>query len=54
MSMRKFLYDFKICRLLGEGTFGKVYMIKNLKDDKFYALKVISRENTDVHYTTLR
>ena len=29
---------------LGEGSFGQVFLVKNIECDKFYALKCISRQ----------
>lgn len=38
------LKDFKILRLLGQGSFGKVYLVEYKGDSKLYAMKVLSKE----------
>ena len=38
------LKDFKIIRLLGRGSFGKVYLVEYRSDNKIYAMKVLSKE----------
>ena len=35
---------FDLLKLIGEGAFGKVLMVKNLLDQKIYAMKVISKK----------
>ena len=35
---------FDLLKLIGEGAFGKVIMVKNLLDQKIYAMKVISKK----------
>ncbi len=45
ISFRKTnLKDFKIIRLLGQGSFGRVYLVEYLKDNKLFAMKVLSKE----------
>lgn len=35
---------------LGEGTFGTVYLVKNIKEDKLYACKIIkTHDNFNGH-----
>jgi len=36
--------DFEIVRLIGRGTFGKVYLVKNPKNNKHYAMKSIRKD----------
>jgi serine/threonine protein kinase len=36
--------DFKIIRLIGRGNFGKVYLVKNQNNQKFYAMKSIRKD----------
>jgi len=36
--------DFEIVRLIGRGTFGKVYLVKNPKSSKTYAMKSIRKD----------
>lgn len=35
--------------VLGEGSFGTVYLVKRLSDGKFYALKKVSFVNSDLN-----
>lgn len=35
------LEDFKVLKLLGIGSFGKVFLVKSIKDNKHYAMKVL-------------
>ena len=37
--------EFKIIKELGEGGFGKVFLVSNIKDNKFYAVKKLLIEN---------
>lgn len=34
----------RLIRLVGKGTFGKVYLVKCLKNDKIYAMKSIRKD----------
>ena len=34
-------------KVLGEGSFAKVYKISNLKDDEKYAVKIFMKESFD-------
>ena len=36
--------DFKIIKVIGRGTFGKVFMVKKKDSDKIYAMKVLKKE----------
>lgn len=36
--------DFEILRLLGKGTFGKVYQVKSRDSNRIYAMKVLSKK----------
>ena len=38
------LNDFILLKLLGEGSYGKVFLVKNTFDDKFYAMKRIRKD----------
>lgn len=33
--------DYKVIRAIGKGSFGKVYLVKNIKDNRQYVMKVI-------------
>jgi hypothetical protein len=36
--------DFKFIKVIGRGTFGKVYMVKKKESEKVYAMKVLKKE----------
>lgn len=36
--------DFKIIKVIGRGTFGKVFMVKKKDSDQIYAMKVLKKE----------
>jgi serine/threonine protein kinase len=36
--------DFKIVKVIGRGTFGKVFMVKKRDTEKPYAMKVLKKE----------
>ena len=36
--------DFELIKILGKGTFGKVFLAKYKKDNLFYAIKVLKNE----------
>ena len=36
--------DFQIVRLIGRGNFGKVYLVKNKNNNRFYAMKSIRKD----------
>ena len=40
---KKSINDFKIIRVLGKGSFGKVVNARNIYDDKNYAIKIIDK-----------
>ena len=36
--------DFELISIIGRGTFGKVYLVKDKRTDKFYAMKCIRKD----------
>lgn len=38
------LKRYKICKCLAIGGFSKVYLVRNLRDGKFYAMKVMLKK----------
>jgi serine/threonine protein kinase len=38
------LQDFIIRRMIGKGTFGKVFLVENMYTHKFYAMKCIRKD----------
>lgn len=38
------LKKYKICKCLAIGGFSKVYLVRNLKDGNFYAMKVMAKK----------
>jgi len=36
--------DFKIERVIGRGSFGKVYLVRKKTDDKLYAMKTLKKD----------
>lgn len=38
------LEDFHIMKVIGRGTFGKVYMVKKKDTNEIYAMKVLKKE----------
>ncbi len=36
--------DFKIIKVIGRGTFGKVFMVKKKDNNKIFAMKVLKKE----------
>lgn len=36
--------DFKIIKVIGRGTFGKVFMVKKIDTQMVYAMKVLKKE----------
>lgn len=38
------LTDFNIKKMIGRGTFGKVYIVENKNDEKLYAMKCIRKD----------
>jgi len=38
------LSDFNIKKMIGRGTFGKVYIVENADDNKLYAMKCIRKD----------
>jgi len=36
--------DFKIIKVIGRGTFGKVFMVKKRDNEQPYAMKVLKKE----------
>ena len=43
------LTNYKILRILGKGSFGKVYLIQSKLTNEYYAMKQISKENMTIH-----
>ncbi len=35
--------DFKIIKVIGRGTFGKVFLVKKKGDNMFFAMKVLKK-----------
>lgn len=44
--------DFDTVRIIGKGTFGKVYLVRKRSDQKYYALKVLKKSDIVVKNTT--
>ncbi|KAF2074596.1 hypothetical protein CYY_004103 [Polysphondylium violaceum] len=42
-NARERLKEFKQVRVIGTGTFGKVYLVQNVNDRKFYAMKCLNK-----------
>jgi len=42
---KKFKDNYEIIKEIGQGSFSKVYLVKNFLDNKFYAAKKIDKEN---------
>jgi len=38
------LEDFKIVKMVGKGTFGKVFLVEHMTTKKMYAMKVIRKD----------
>lgn len=38
------LQDFKIVKMIGKGTFGKVFLVQHSKNKKFYAMKTLRKD----------
>jgi len=38
------LEDFKIVKMVGKGTFGKVFLVQHYANKKFYAMKTIRKD----------
>ena len=38
------LEDFKKCSVIGKGSFGKVYLVQNKQNLKYYAMKELNKE----------
>jgi len=38
------LSDFNIKKMIGRGTFGKVYIVEHSEDNKLYAMKCIRKD----------
>lgn len=36
--------DFELISIIGRGTFGKVYLVKNKLEQKYYAMKCIRKD----------
>ncbi len=44
MPMRISFRDFKLIKLLGNGSFGQVYLARYLNNGNLYALKVLNKK----------
>ncbi len=44
--------DYKVLKLLGQGTFGKAYLCKNDKDGKYYVKKEMRMAHDDIDVRT--
>lgn len=45
VDVSKFKFeDYKIIKHIGRGTFGKVYLVKNVKTNKLFAMKSIRKD----------
>jgi len=44
--------DFKIIKVIGRGTFGKVFMVKKKDNSEIYAMKVLKK--SQIHARNLR
>ncbi|KYR01199.1 cAMP-dependent protein kinase [Tieghemostelium lacteum] len=44
-NARERLKEFKQIRVIGTGTFGKVYLVQNINDKRFYAMKCLNKAN---------
>jgi len=42
---KKFKDNYEIIKEIGQGSFSKVYLVKNILDNKFYAAKIIDKDN---------
>lgn len=38
--------DFKILKVVGRGSFGKVYLVQKKDNDKLYAMKTLKKDST--------
>ena len=38
--------DFKILKVIGRGSFGKVYLVQKKDNDKLYAMKTLKKDVT--------
>eukprot|EP01133_Synstelium_polycarpum_P006095 gene6095-7060_t len=44
-NARDRLKEFKVVRIIGTGTFGRVYLVQNLVDHAFYAMKCLNKSD---------
>ncbi len=42
---KKFKDNYEIIKEIGQGSFSKVYLVKNILDNKFYAAKIIDKDS---------
>ena len=42
--MASYLKDFSILSVIGKGTYAKVLLVRQLKDNQLYALKVLKKK----------
>ena len=45
--MDNILKEYEIKNKIGEGQFGEVYKILNIKDNKYYAMKKMDKDNNE-------
>lgn len=38
--------DFKILKVIGRGSFGKVYLVQKIDTERLYAMKTLKKEAT--------
>jgi len=41
----KISQDYEFLKVIGAGSFGKVYLVKSKSNDRHYAIKVLSKRN---------
>lgn len=41
----KITKDYEFIKVIGTGSFGKVYLVKSKDDDQYYAMKMLNKLN---------